>query len=446
MRRTLIGVGAVGLVGTAWLAVPQGPEPEVRQAGAILRVREEPHTRAPVVGRLAPEAAFPVYGRAEPTSGCQDGWGEVGGGWSCLDGTRTSDAPVRPQPRRIAFDPPTPEESKDYFRTGAWPRDPVDEGEGLLPFVYGKRWLQFAGAEHASVDDFLADRPLAPLGGFTKYAFTDVIETPKGTVLARPDGHVVPLDGVWIYPVTRFVGVDLRATSPPEGAVPAWAIRRAGLDLLPAPDAKAEPVATLAYHAQLWALPQAEAPDGWLRVQAPDGTGGWVRRSGGLRVWQEAGPPEEVADDELWVDVDLQQQILALRQGAALRHVTLVSTGTRGHETPTGRFRVMDKAAWWDMASLPESTQPYHLERVPWVVHFWPRYALHAAFWHDGFGQVVSHGCVNLAPRDAQVIFDALSPTLPPGWWTAEATEARPGTLIRVREGRRTDVPDRTRR
>ena len=42
--------------------------------------------------------------------------------------------------------------------------------------------------------------------------------------------------------------------------------------------------------------------------------------------------------------------------------------------------------------------------------------ALHGAFWHDGFGQRRSHGCVNLAPADAQFIFDFAPPELPTGW------------------------------
>ena len=41
---------------------------------------------------------------------------------------------------------------------------------------------------------------------------------------------------------------------------------------------------------------------------------------------------------------------------------------------------------------------------------------LHGAFWHRGFGHVRSHGCVNLAPLDAQRLFAFTSPHLPAGW------------------------------
>jgi hypothetical protein len=42
--------------------------------------------------------------------------------------------------------------------------------------------------------------------------------------------------------------------------------------------------------------------------------------------------------------------------------------------------------------------------------------ALHGAYWHDRFGMTKSHGCVNLAPKDAHYLFDWLEPNLPAGW------------------------------
>ncbi len=59
--------------------------------------------------------------------------------------------------------------------------------------------------------------------------------------------------------------------------------------------------------------------------------------------------------------------------------------------------------------------------------------ALHGAFWHRDFGRVRSHGCVNLAPRDAQWIFDFTSPHLPEGWSAVLPTPLERGTAVRVR-------------
>ena len=49
-------------------------------------------------------------------------------------------------------------------------------------------------------------------------------------------------------------------------------------------------------------------------------------------------------------------------------------------------------------------------------MYFQLAYALHSAFWHDSFGRPHSHGCINLAPRDAKWLFEFVEPPLPAGW------------------------------
>jgi lipoprotein-anchoring transpeptidase ErfK/SrfK len=56
--------------------------------------------------------------------------------------------------------------------------------------------------------------------------------------------------------------------------------------------------------------------------------------------------------------------------------------------------------------------------------------ALHAAFWHEKFGRVRSHGCVNLAPMDAHWLFDWAGPRLPVGWHGVLSTAEQPGTFV----------------
>lgn len=446
---------------TSWAALPRGRSDaggllpasagdaplEQRRSAVVLRARVRPDRDASVRGRIAAFAPFPVYERADPTPGCDDGWGRVGAGaWTCLDDTTATDATPRSLPQVLAFDPPTPEESAAYFKDGVWPRD--DDAEpGVLPFVYGKRWMRWNGQEYASVDDFVAGRPLSTLQGYRQYAFTGLLDTPKGTVLTRPDGHVVPLDGVYLYAVSRLRGVELALEPPPRGAVPGWAIATRGVPVRALPETASEVTWTAEHHRGLWVEAASGPHKGWLRVidRADAHPGGWVRDDGTVRWWHDAPPPEPAlaAAPEVWLDVDLDQQMLAVRRGALPLYVTLVATGSKGHETPTGLYRVFDKAAWWDMASLPESTQPYFVESVPWVMHFWPRYALHGAFWHNRFGQVTSHGCINLAPYDAAWIFDAVHPTLPPGWLTIDEAVDDPGTLLRVREGSKAVVDRR---
>lgn len=58
----------------------------------------------------------------------------------------------------------------------------------------------------------------------------------------------------------------------------------------------------------------------------------------------------------------------------------------------------------------------FELRDVPWIQYFAAGYALHGAYWHDVFGIPRSHGCVNLAPIDARVVFTWTDPPVPEGW------------------------------
>lgn len=58
----------------------------------------------------------------------------------------------------------------------------------------------------------------------------------------------------------------------------------------------------------------------------------------------------------------------------------------------------------------------FELRDVPWIQYFAAGYALHGAYWHDVFGTPRSHGCINLAPVDARVVFAWTDPPVPEGW------------------------------
>ena len=75
---------------------------------------------------------------------------------------------------------------------------------------------------------------------------------------------------------------------------------------------------------------------------------------------------------------------------------------------------------------------PYSLEDVPYVMYFKGAYAFHSAFWHDRFGRPRSHGCINLAPKDAKWLYNWAGPDLPESWHGGAATEENPGTWVWV--------------
>jgi len=72
----------------------------------------------------------------------------------------------------------------------------------------------------------------------------------------------------------------------------------------------------------------------------------------------------------------------------------------------------------------------YSIEDVPWTQYFKEGYALHTAFWHDRFGKVHSHGCINMAPSDARRIFFWTEPSINQAYHGVIATEHNPGTRI----------------
>jgi hypothetical protein len=89
------------------------------------------------------------------------------------------------------------------------------------------------------------------------------------------------------------------------------------------------------------------------------------------------------------------------------------------------------------MKSQAYDDKPYYVNRVPWVVFFQAHNALHAAYWHDLFGTTKSHGCANLAPKDARYLFEWLEPRMPPGWTGLRNWDLTPAPVVHVRDSSR---------
>jgi len=149
--------------------------------------------------------------------------------------------------------------------------------------------------------------------------------------------------------------------------------------------------------------------------------------------------PEEVAEGERWIDVDLSKQSLIAYEGDRPVFVTLISSGKKFRsgdaehfETPTGDFRVSAKHVTDTMDGDSASDGPYSIDDVPYVMYFRGAYAIHSAFWHNGFGYPRSHGCVNVSPRDARWLFGWTSPNVPHSWHGAYPYGENLGTRIFV--------------
>lgn len=77
----------------------------------------------------------------------------------------------------------------------------------------------------------------------------------------------------------------------------------------------------------------------------------------------------------------------------------------------------------------------FELRDVPWIQYFSAGFALHGAYWHDVFGIPRSHGCINLSPIDAKLVFSWTDPPVPMGWHGVNiSSEMGQGTWIHIRK------------
>lgn len=87
---------------------------------------------------------------------------------------------------------------------------------------------------------------------------------------------------------------------------------------------------------------------------------------------------------------------------------TWVSTGTAETPevaTPLGEFRILVKLPMETMEGTV-SGEAYRVEDVPHVMYFTDEgHALHGTYWHNNFGQRMSHGCINLPLDVAQFLY-----------------------------------------
>jgi hypothetical protein len=167
--------------------------------------------------------------------------------------------------------------------------------------------------------------------------------------------------------------------------------------------------------------------------------GFWVRLSD-LKLAKPARPAD-LGPNEKWIDVDLTRQMLVAFEGTRPVFATLVSSGRKNAQdkehdfpTPTGTFWIREKHVTTTMDGDVAADGPYSIEDVPWVMYFQGSYALHGAFWHDAFGNMRSHGCVNLSPEDARSVFGWSDPPLPDGWHGVFAKDEKSGTRVVVHE------------
>lgn len=142
-------------------------------------------------------------------------------------------------------------------------------------------------------------------------------------------------------------------------------------------------------------------------------TGDWYVASDFVRVLNDEGVKttweDGAASTSKKIIVDRSEQKLYAYDGDALFMEISISTGLALSPTPRGTFSVFKKTpSRYMQGPLPglASDQYYDLPGVPWDLYFTEGGAvIHGAYWHDSFGSPYSHGCVNVAPADAEKLY-----------------------------------------
>ncbi|WP_374314172.1 L,D-transpeptidase family protein [Microbacterium sp.] len=106
------------------------------------------------------------------------------------------------------------------------------------------------------------------------------------------------------------------------------------------------------------------------------------------------------------VEVDLSQQTLYMFENDQVIRSFPISSGLSETPTQQGSFRVFAFVPIQDMGCFPGA--PYCTADIPWVAYFNGDQAFHGAYWHNNFGNPMSHGCVNMPISTAKALYDWL--------------------------------------
>ncbi len=110
------------------------------------------------------------------------------------------------------------------------------------------------------------------------------------------------------------------------------------------------------------------------------------------------------------IEVDLGDQRAYLYENNNVVQSWYISSGTAGNDTDTGSFRISAKLTSQNMGNPDLTKAPnYYTKNVPWVMYYNGDEALHGAYWHNNFGNPMSHGCVNM-PVDAAAFVYSWAP------------------------------------
>jgi hypothetical protein len=254
------------------------------------------------------------------------------------------------------------------------------------------------------------------------------VETPQGFIWAP---YLQPVKNLSNQPVNQLPDTSLGSGMWAEVTTPY-------VDLVLAnpparsPWLKEDQTPRLYYSQVFWIdqIKQDKLGQTWYRVNERFGYGDifWAKAESFRPLSEDEIAPIHPNAENKRVVVHIGHQTLSCFEGKDEVYFARVSTGiqsdmygnrTENWETPLGV-----RPIWRKLISVHMSGGTtgggYDLPGVSWTSLFEGKgVAIHSTFWHNNFGEEMSHGCVNAAPEDAKWVFR----------WTAPIVSIDPGDL-----------------
>jgi hypothetical protein len=442
-------------------ASPEYVEPSLTSIARETMIYARPSFKSQKIGYLRVGAVVTRSAQAVGDEGCKRGWYRVRpDGYVCIENSALLDTEgstafselAKLRPDRMAPLPypygrsryPTP---PFYTRLPSKGEQERTEQE-LVGHLRARTSEAWKNLPTSPTPDILADGRMVPTPwGFFRegtplttgrampdsgFALLGVYEREGRRFALNTDFQIVPLDRLKPVEVSAFHGIPLdeRVTLP-------VAFVRSGSANLYTGDPKKTGLSIarrLAYREAVPLTGREVIVSGihYLETAQHD----WIRNEKLVRIDRFKNKPGWASPGRTWIHVSILQQSLVMYSGDKPIYATLVSTGVDGlgdpietHSTIRGQFLIHTKHVSVTMDSDAEGDE-FDLRDVPYVQYFQEGFALHAAFWHDSFGQPYSHGCVNLSPLDARALFHMTEPPVPQTWHAAMSL--RGGTLVHI--------------
>jgi hypothetical protein len=272
-----------------------------------------------------------------------------------------------------------------------------------------------------------------------KIAWTREFDAEGRTWLLTADMGLVPKDKVRKKAASELQGIDLKAAGAPKLPLGfTW--------LGDVKKFKRDEHGVLVETGEVW--PRHTFFE--ITSQSTRGPGGmfwkttddhYVRNDMVSFIKQRDGRPPSVKAKDKWIHVRVTWGYMVAYEGDTPVYATAISPGvdginsrSQGHNTKQGIHTVGWKLISADMSGVDKAKE-WAVDEVPFVGYYKESYGLHGAYWHDEFGRPKSHGCINLAPKDAKWMWSWIDPAMPEGWYAVAAAPGMgvPFTWVDVR-------------